>query len=179
MRTHLPAKVHVAAVLALCLFALAQGKLFAMALVLYGSSIWFFRKSARPPLNDHIRAPLNGYVAAVEGNRIQMAIPWWGEFSLRLPVRCEVASLTPSKHKLVLQCENGDPVELRFFQNRLGLWPQTDLMPGDRGLAGALIGYFPWGGTVFLSLPAKYEILVATKQQIRAGQTIVAKSGGP
>ena len=47
-------------------------------------------------------------------------------------------------------------------------------MPGDRGGRRVNIGYFPFGGTVVLYLPKKYEILVKVNDDVNAGETIFA-----
>jgi phosphatidylserine decarboxylase len=48
------------------------------------------------------------------------------------------------------------------------------VMPGDRGGRRVNIGYFPFGGTVMLYLPKKYEILIKTNDEVTAGETIMA-----
>ena len=47
-------------------------------------------------------------------------------------------------------------------------------MPGDRGGRRVNIGYFPFGGTLILYLPEKYEILIKENESINAGESIIA-----
>ena len=63
---------------------------------------------------------------------------------------------------------------MTFFKCRLGLWPELIVMPGDKGGRRVNIGYFPFGGTVMLYLPKKYEILIKSNDEVLAGETILA-----
>ncbi|MDO9183563.1 MAG: hypothetical protein Q7U04_14210 [Bacteriovorax sp.] len=125
---------------------------------------------------------------------IQIMIPWWKEMGIFLPLSCEVKNLLLLKghsffryQKAVevlgsregkgvgLGLDNrGESIGLTFFKCKLGLWPELMVMPGDRGGRRVNIGYFPFGGTVMLYLPKKYEILVKTNDEVNAGETIFA-----
>ncbi|AUN96755.1 hypothetical protein DOM21_17995 [Bacteriovorax stolpii] len=125
---------------------------------------------------------------------IQIMIPWWKEMGINLPLSSEVKMLHVLKGQSFLRTHiasevigtkegkgvslaldnRGETVGLTFFKCKLGLWPELMVMPGDRGGRRVNIGYFPFGGTVMLYLPKKYEILVKTNDEITCGETIIA-----
>ncbi|MDD4973365.1 MAG: hypothetical protein PHY93_03395 [Bacteriovorax sp.] len=125
---------------------------------------------------------------------IQIMIPWWKEMGIFLPLSCEIKNLLVLKGQsffrylkavevlgskegkgVSLALDNrGESIGLTFFKCKLGLWPELMVMPGDRGGRRVNIGYFPFGGTVMLYLPKKYEILVKTNDEVNAGETIFA-----
>ncbi|MFA6238774.1 MAG: phosphatidylserine decarboxylase [Bacteriovorax sp.] len=125
---------------------------------------------------------------------IQIMIPWWKEMGISLPLSCEIKNLLIHKgqsffrHKKAVEIlgskegkgvslaldNRGESVGLTFLKCKLGLWPELMVMPGDRGGRRVNIGYFPFGGTVMLYLPKKYEILVKTNDEVNAGETIFA-----
>ncbi|RPJ79489.1 MAG: hypothetical protein EHM20_01270 [Alphaproteobacteria bacterium] len=125
---------------------------------------------------------------------IQIMIPWWREMGIFLPLSCEVRNLLLLKGQsffryrkavevlgskegkgIGLALDNrGESIGLTFLKCKLGLWPELMVMPGDRGGRRVNIGYFPFGGTVMLYLPKKYEILVKTNDEVNAGETILA-----
>jgi hypothetical protein len=125
---------------------------------------------------------------------IQIMIPWWKEMGIFLPLSCEIKNLLVLKGQsffrylkavevlgskegkgVGLALDNrGESIGLTFFKCKLGLWPELMVMPGDRGGRRVNIGYFPFGGTVMLYLPKKYEILVKTNDEVNAGETIFA-----
>lgn len=128
---------------------------------------------------------------------IQLAIPWWKEMGIFLPFSSEVKSLIVLKgisffrlHKaveklgssdgkglaLALDNKKGDIVGLSLLKCKLGLWPEVVVVPGDRGGRQVNIGFFPFGGTVLLYLPQKYEILIKQDDEVVASETIVAVS---
>ncbi|MCO4792485.1 MAG: phosphatidylserine decarboxylase [Bacteriovoracaceae bacterium] len=77
---------------------------------------------------------------------------------------------------LTLRDVQGRNVGLQFLKCYVGSWPEISLMPGDRGKQQANFGYFPFGGTVLLYMPKKYEILIAEKDKVIAGETLIAGS---
>ena len=125
---------------------------------------------------------------------IQIMIPWWKEMGIFLPLSCEIKNLLVLKGQsffrtkkavevigtkdgkgVSLALDNrGENLGLTFFKCKLGLWPELMVMPGDRGGRRVNIGYFPFGGTVMLYLPKKYEILVKTNDEVNAGESIIA-----
>lgn len=125
---------------------------------------------------------------------IQIMIPWWKEMGIFLPLSCEIRNLLVLKGQsffrlrkavevlgtkegkgVSLALDNrGESVGLTFLKCILGFWPELMVMPGDRGGRRVNIGYFPFGGTVMLYLPKKYEILVKTDDEVNAGETIFA-----
>ena len=125
---------------------------------------------------------------------VQIMIPWWKEMGVFMPLSAEIKTLLVLKGQsffryqkaeevigtrdgkgVALALDNrGETVGLTFFKCKLGLWPELTVMPGDRGGRRVNIGYFPFGGTVMLYLPKKYEILLKTDDEVTAGETILA-----
>ena len=125
---------------------------------------------------------------------IQIMIPWWKEMGVFMPLSAEIKTLLVLKGQsffrylkaeevigtkdgkgVGLALDNrGESIGLTFFKCKLGLWPELMVMPGDRGGRRVNIGYFPFGGTVMLYLPKKYEILMKINDEVTAGETILA-----
>jgi hypothetical protein len=125
---------------------------------------------------------------------IQIMIPWWKEMGIFLPLSSEIKTLHILKglsflrfkkteealgsregKGLSLSLDNrGETIGLAFLKCKFGLWPEVLVMPGDRGGRRVNIGYFPFGGTVMLYLPKKYEILLKTNDELTACETIIA-----
>jgi phosphatidylserine decarboxylase len=125
---------------------------------------------------------------------IQIMIPWWKEMGVFMPLSAEIKTLIVLKGQSFLRTHiaeevigtkegkgvsvaldnRGETIGLTFFKCKLGLWPELMVMPGDRGGRRVNIGYFPFGGTVMLYLPKKYEILLKINDEVTAGETIMA-----
>lgn len=125
---------------------------------------------------------------------VQIMVPWWKEMGISLPLSCEIKNLLVLKGRSFLRTRKainelgssegkgvslaldnrGESLGLSFYKCKLGLWPELMVMPGDRGGRRVNIGYFPFGGTVMLYLPKKYEILIKTNDEVTAGETIMA-----
>ncbi len=125
---------------------------------------------------------------------IQIMIPWWREMGVYMPLSAEIKTLHVLKGQSFLRTQiaeevigtkdgkgvslaldnRGETIGLTFFKCKLGLWPELVVMPGDRGGRRVNVGFFPFGGTVMLYLPKKYEILLKTNDEVIAGETIMA-----
>ena len=125
---------------------------------------------------------------------IQIMVPWWKEMGIYMPLSSEIKMLMILKGQSFLRTKiaeevigtkegkgvsvaldnRGETIGLTFFKCKLGLWPELMVMPGDRGGRRVNIGYFPFGGTVMLYLPKKYEILLKINDEVTAGETIIA-----
>jgi len=163
-----------------------------------------FRESA-PSTKGVIFSPCNGKVISVETGvshdyfgqeltEIQIAIPWWNEMGIYLPLSCEILDLKILKGRsfyryliasdaiksglgkgLNLTLDNrGEKIGIALYKCRLGLWPELLVTPGDIGGRRVNIGYFPFGGTVILYLPKKYEILVNKDNELNVAESIIA-----
>ena len=77
-------------------------------------------------------------------------------------------------YSLIFETEKKTQVGLTlqgFFLGRGG-GPRINLIQGDRGQVGANLGYFPFGGTVFLYLPDNYEIMIYEGQNVMVSSII-------
>ena len=142
----------------------------------------------------HIEPNVSHGLYGEQLTEIQIMISWWKEVGIVLPLSCEIKNLLVLKGQsffryikaieiigtkegkgVSLALDNrGECIGLTFFKCKLGLWPEILVMPGDRGGRRVNIGYFPFGGTVMLYLPKKYEILVKIDDEVTAGESIVA-----
>jgi hypothetical protein len=127
---------------------------------------------------------------------VSMIIHPWNETGIYLPTSSEIQDYflsgnkglfrylkknSLSRHQLELNklsltlCSiDADLIRMDFLRCIMGSLPEIFVMPGDRGKQQANIGHFPLGGTVLLYLPDKYEILINEKDQIAAGETLIA-----
>ncbi|MBI2521798.1 MAG: hypothetical protein HYV97_15390 [Bdellovibrio sp.] len=68
-----------------------------------------------------------------------------------------------------------DRVTLKLIKCIFGLFPDVWIRQGDFCHRCAVIGLIPFGGTVSLSLPIKYEIIIKVGDMVIAGTTQIAK----
>jgi phosphatidylserine decarboxylase len=124
-------------------------------------------------------APCNGKIIAVHQNeeniQIEISILPWREMGIFLPMSSEIKNLWRTKKEVVLELDSrSDLIGMHFIKRVLGLWPELIVTPGDKGGRQVNIGFFPFGGTLVLYLPKKYEILIKNFNEVIAGETIVA-----
>lgn len=120
----------------------------------------------------------------------------WDEKGLYLPTTGEVSYLKATKGKkvprngenhefygpledvshtdLILTSKSGVKTTMRFVDCPNGQRPMVWLKSGDRGRGAACFGYYPFGGTVLIYLPANSDILVYESEHIVPGQTVIA-----
>ena len=120
----------------------------------------------------------------------------WSEMGIYMPISSEVQDFHFKDGKPIFRYKGGRPkdqhekmldsialtlrdvqgrnVGMQFLKCFVGSWPEISLMPGDRGKQQANFGYFPFGGTVLLYMPSKYEILVDEKEKVIAGESLIA-----
>ncbi len=132
----------------------------------------------------------------VPHTEVKMIIHPWNETGIYLPISSEIQDFFLSGNKglfryfkklpknlnyknldklsLTLRNVDSDMIRMDFIRCILGSLPEIFVMPGDRGKQQANIGHFPLGGTVYLYLPDKYEILITELEQITAGETLIA-----
>ncbi len=142
----------------------------------------------------HIEEKVNHSFYGEDVIEIQIKIPWWKEMGVFLPVSSEVADFRVFKGKsffrlgvyaekagianytgigMILDTKES-LIGMSVIKCPLGLWPEIGIMPGDRGSRRANVGFLPFGGTLLLYLPKKYEILVKKNDVIQAGESILA-----
>lgn len=142
----------------------------------------------------HIEPSLSHSVFGEQLIEVQIMVSWWKEMGISLPMSSEIKNLIVVKGQsffrfqkaekvlgskegkgIHIKLENkGEIIGLSLFKCKLGLWPELIVMPGDRGSRRVNIGYFPFGGTVILYLPKKYEILLRENDEVTAGESILA-----
>lgn len=139
--------------------------------------------------------PNSSHPSIGEGlTEIVVKIPWHVEYGVYLPFTSEVKDLFVVKGRdffrlsklkdikfsdragvmLALENQKGDEIGLQLIKCTAGLWPEIKVMPGDRGKRQANIGLLPFGGTLVLYIPSKYEILVQDGQDVIAGESLIA-----
>jgi len=142
-----------------------------------------------------IRSSVDHAVFGPSCVEILISIPWWKEWGLRMPITGEIIDSQIKKNRsyfrffslsegdstidnsgifYTFQTAKGDKIGLQFLPCPLGLSPQIILMPGDRGMRVANMGFFPFGGSVLIFLGQNYEIMVNVGDQITSGETPLA-----
>lgn len=75
---------------------------------------------------------------------------------------------------LILQTLKKDRIGLHLVKCKIGAFPELVVLPGDRGRRQVNIGNMPFGGSLLLYLPKKYNIVCKEGQVALAGLTILA-----
>jgi phosphatidylserine decarboxylase len=212
IKSYLPSKYNTWAILILIFLVVTKHyKLVIPVLLVHSFFYLILRKNPNRFRDDHtttkgvIFAPCNGKIVSIEKGishvaygdnltEIQIAIPWWSEMGIFMPLSAEIRNIIVHKGRsffrfqkasevvgtsigkgLSISLDNrGESVGMTLYKCRLGLWPDILVMPGDRGGRRVNIGYFPFGGTLILYLPEKYEILIKENELINAGESIIA-----
>lgn len=129
-------------------------------------------------------------------HEVRVTISFWDEKGLYLPTAGEVSYLKANKGKkisrkapretfygsheeiahtdLTLTSKNKVGTLMRFIDCTTGKRPFLWLKSGDRGRGGACFGYYPFGGTLLIYLPASSDVLVYEKETVVPGQTVIA-----
>jgi hypothetical protein len=125
---------------------------------------------------------------------LRFYIPFGSEMGLYLPTQGEIKDLIikwgtvinkmeeiPSQERetlnvpsLEIKNKNNEVIGMQFLECSYGLFPHFYILPGDRGMALANFGYFPFGGTVLLYLPGNYEILIKEKTKVSPKDVLIA-----
>ncbi len=212
IKSYLPSKYNTWAIIILIFLVMTKNyKLIIPVLLVHSFFYLILRKNPNRFRDDHtttkgvIFAPCNGKIVSIEKGisqvaygdnlaEIQIAIPWWSEMGIFMPLSAEIRNIIVHKGRSffrfqkasevvgtsigkglsILLDNRGESVGMTLYKCRLGLWPDILVMPGDRGGRRVNIGYFPFGGTLILYLPEKYEILIKENELINAGESIIA-----
>ncbi len=143
-------------------------------------------------IRHHITGP-DGYSLHHE---VRVAVSLWNEKGLYLPTSGEVSYLKANKGErvdrdapvesfyrpveelahtdLTLTSKNQTKTLMRFIDCQYGKRPTIWLKSGDRGRGAACFGYYPFGGTLIIYLPANSDILVFDGEKVVPGQTVIA-----
>ncbi|MFT6069387.1 MAG: phosphatidylserine decarboxylase [Bacteriovoracaceae bacterium] len=175
---------------------------YGIALLLFRRKVGVFKENIS--ITDGILyAPSNGKVIGILPNidhptlgknftEVVIRIPWNVEYGIYLPYSSEIKDLVSAKGRehfryskekplldragllISLKDSKGDEIGLQLIKCPMGLWPEIKVMPGDRGKRQANIGLLPFGGTLVLYIPNKYEILIQVGQELMAGESLIA-----
>lgn len=129
-------------------------------------------------------------------HEIRIAVGFWDVKGLYLPTSGEASYLKASRGKklhrnspthifygpveelshtdLTIASKNHTTTLLRFIDCTTGLRPVIWLKSGDRGRGGACFGYYPFGGTLLVYIPADSDVLVYEKERVVPGETVIA-----
>ncbi len=129
-------------------------------------------------------------------HEVRISISFWDQKGLYLPTAGEVSYLKANRGKkvhrnsptevfygpveelshtdFVLTSKNGMRALMRFIDCSTGKRPAIWLKSGDRGRGAACFGYYPFGGTLLIYVPATSDILVYEKERVTPGQTVIA-----
>ena len=155
----------------------------------------------KSPVNGRIVSIREGVEHNIFGQdliEIALVIPHFFEFGFYLPVSGEIEysktfpSLEYFRYKqkwqfdqaqevyggvlMGLRSEEEHLIGLQMVKCFLGLAPQIWVLPGDRGSIGSRFGYFPLGGSLLCYLPKSYNVISRVGDELRAGESIVAKA---
>ncbi len=145
---------------------------------------------------ESVRHSVPGSVFSFPCHEVRISLSFWDEKGLYLPTNAESSFMKSSKGlklsrrgpghffygsledvshtDLTLLSKNNTQTLIRFIDCPLGLKPSIWLKSGDRGRGAACFGYYPFGGTLLIYLPATSDVLVYEKERVTPGQTVIA-----
>ena len=215
--TYLPAWFHISSAILLFIIYLINGFVFFPLLVIYAVASLLFRKKRShynyketPSFTTRglVFAPVSGILRFSYDDELEvfgekqnvkvvgLAVPWWREQGVYMPMTGEVESFNSYKGASRFRfskestfqaagsefsgCQTniygaeGQKVGLGFVKCPLGMAPKIWAMPGDRGRRQAPMGFFPLGGTVLIYLPENYKILPKIGENLNSGESVLA-----
>lgn len=129
-------------------------------------------------------------------HEVRISISFWDQKGIYLPTSGEVSYLKANKGRrihrrapteafygtveelartdFVLTSKNQTRTLLRFIDCSTGKRPVIWLKSGDRGRGAACFGYYPFGGTLLIYVPATSDVLVYENEKVVPGQTVIA-----
>jgi phosphatidylserine decarboxylase len=139
---------------------------------------------------DVVFSPVNGRVVKVEkdidheffGDKntvVRLKVPFWKELGLFFPATSEIEDVQAScekckDHLVKFKLPSGLEIGLAVGENILKILPKIVVIPGDRGKQKMNFGYLPFGGEIKVYIPATLEVLINEKDEVVAGQGILA-----
>lgn len=131
---------------------------------------------------ESIRYSVNSMEMDSSFHEVKISLRFLQEKGFYLPTAGEISafkqeSITNKNFRysvLTLTSKNGNRFILKFFNSLCRLPPVLWVKSGDRGRGGACFGYYPFGGTLIIYLPAKSDILIFEKEKIFPGQSVIA-----
>ena len=149
------------------------------------------------PHFHRFHSPVEGRILSINRNghdanpmvEIRIMTLWWEDWKIRLPEDGEIrdvesqegssffrylkSPVSSSCHTHITLQDSGENfMGMKFVKCPSGGTPRLCVIPGDRGLRGAVIGYVPFGGTVFVYLPRECEILLKERQRVSPRKTL-------
>ena len=127
--------------------------------------------------------------------QILLQIPWHLSFAIHAPAMAEVEDFKTCSGKDIFRMSKVDDfyrefsphclevklkmasdvhAELKLIKCSFGLFPDVWVRQGDLCHQGSVIGVFPFGGTVSLSLPLNYEIIPKVGDMVTGGLSRIA-----
>lgn len=178
------------------LFLYSSARLEFFLLLILGSAIHFlFRKNIpRPPTDEtkeNVLSPVNGSIVKIDREashpvlgsnltRIEIAIPWWAEGGIFMPLSAKIDEVTTKRAgketSLILKDEK--EIDKKTIALQVGVvifTPEIPVMSGDRALATANIGHIIGSGIANIFLGSNYNIFVQNNDEIFAGETILGE----
>jgi hypothetical protein len=83
-------------------------------------------------------------------------------------------SLFTEKSFYSFENTEGHLVGLDFVPCRVGMSAQVWVLPGDKVKARAFIGFYPFGGSIFMYLPDYFKVFINLGDRLSSGETILA-----
>jgi hypothetical protein len=145
---------------------------------------------------ESIRQNISSFDYESPCHEVRISVSFWDIKGLFLPTSGEVFYLRAMKGKTLhrnspahlfygpvgefshtdftLGSKNANTFLMRFIDCSTGKRPVIWLKSGDSGRSGACFGYYPFGGTLLIYLPARSDVLVFEKERVVPGQTVIA-----
>lgn len=157
--------------------------------------LFLFRKQ-NVSFNQHIEdegtflSPVSGKVVGVYENKFEenlgtctqigLDIPYFSTYGIYLPTSSRVNLVIDGEieKKLIFDSINKGSYIFKLCSRASFIKSRLWVRPGDLGKIGSCIGFLPFGGSVFLTIPANDDILVKVGDKVVANQTIISTQKG-
>lgn len=137
-----------------------------------------------------LMAPVNGKFCGYEDlgdtKRLKFKIGLFNCYGFFMPTNGEILNykesveasnsiFKPYKSEVEMVDKNSNHYKFLFHCFNISFRPKVLVRSGDKGKIGGLIGFFPFGGKVFLEIPSVCDVVLNEKDRMISSYTVVAK----
>lgn len=188
-----------------CFFAILSNIYFLIFwVVIFGSSLYLFRKKKINSHEDQVTtkgtiyAPVSGSVFDIwkdnDGRtNVTLLTNLLDHYGLYMPCSGSIVDLSfredsyiyrifssesfkgKFNSEIVMKDNLGNEIKLRFLRFFTSRKPEFVVLPGDRGMRMANIGYVPFGGMTSVVIPENFEVVVSKNDNVYATDSIIAR----
>ena len=188
-----------------CFFAILSNIYFLIFWILiFGTTLYLFRKKKINNREDQVTtkgtlyAPVSGSVLDIWKDdtgrtNVTLLTNLFDHYGLYMPTSGSILDLSFREDTYIYRAFSRDSfkdkynaeiiigdnlnneIKLRFLRFFTSRKPELVILPGDKGMRMANMGYVPFGGMTSVVIPENYEVVVSKNDNVYATDSIIAR----